>query len=133
VRRGGRLNLTSAPPRRDCTRNDGLCFAYTLGADYRSPVLHGGVICYSAVAHRCTCHRCDSSALPRHENFGPVAKPDGSPTDLTRAMLEGTRGHADEFARQVPRKRACPECGRVFDMLDATDADEWAYGHDCEE
>ena len=26
----------------------------------------------------------------------------------------------------------CPECGRVFDMLDATDAQEWGYGHDCE-
>jgi hypothetical protein len=27
----------------------------------------------------------------------------------------------------------CPECGRVFDLLDETDADEWFYGHDCEE
>lgn len=26
----------------------------------------------------------------------------------------------------------CPECGRVFDLLDETDAEEWAYGHDCE-
>jgi hypothetical protein len=30
-------------------------------------------------------------------------------------------------------KRQCPECGRVFDLLDETDAEEWAYGHDCEE
>jgi hypothetical protein len=30
-------------------------------------------------------------------------------------------------------KRQCPECGRVFDLLDDTDAEEWAYGHDCEE
>ncbi len=28
--------------------------------------------------------------------------------------------------------RTCPECGRVFDLFDPTDADEWAYGHDCE-
>lgn len=30
-------------------------------------------------------------------------------------------------------KTRCPECGRVFDLLDETDAEEWAYGHDCEE
>lgn len=29
--------------------------------------------------------------------------------------------------------RLCKECGRVFDLLDAVDADEWYYGHDCEE
>lgn len=26
----------------------------------------------------------------------------------------------------------CAECGRVFDPSDETDADELAYGHDCE-
>ena len=26
----------------------------------------------------------------------------------------------------------CPECARVFDLSDANDAEEWAYGHDCE-
>lgn len=26
----------------------------------------------------------------------------------------------------------CPECGRVFDPIDETDAEELAYGHDCE-
>jgi hypothetical protein len=26
----------------------------------------------------------------------------------------------------------CPECLRVFDLLNEIDADEWAYGHDCE-
>lgn len=30
-------------------------------------------------------------------------------------------------------KVKCPECGREFDLLDAKDAAEWAYGHDCEE
>ena len=29
-------------------------------------------------------------------------------------------------------KAQCPECGRVFDLLDETDAAEWGYGHDCE-
>lgn len=28
--------------------------------------------------------------------------------------------------------RRCPECGRVFDMFNETDAAEWADGHDCE-
>ena len=26
----------------------------------------------------------------------------------------------------------CVECSRVFDLTDELDADEWAYGHDCE-
>lgn len=32
----------------------------------------------------------------------------------------------------VNPKVTCPECGRVFDLLDETDANEWYYGHDCE-
>lgn len=28
--------------------------------------------------------------------------------------------------------RECIECGRMFDMLDNVDAEEWHYGHDCE-
>lgn len=27
----------------------------------------------------------------------------------------------------------CAECGRTFDMLDATDSAEWVAGHDCEQ
>lgn len=27
----------------------------------------------------------------------------------------------------------CVECGRVFDLLDENDANEWFYGHDCED
>lgn len=30
-------------------------------------------------------------------------------------------------------KAVCVECGRVFDLADEIDAEEWAYGHDCEE
>ena len=30
-------------------------------------------------------------------------------------------------------KAKCPECGRVFDLLDEDDASEWYYGHDCED
>lgn len=25
----------------------------------------------------------------------------------------------------------CTECGRVFDLTDDTDAEEWGFGHDC--
>lgn len=27
----------------------------------------------------------------------------------------------------------CEECGRIFDLTDPVDAEEFAYGHDCEE
>lgn len=27
----------------------------------------------------------------------------------------------------------CGECGRTFDLLNADDAAEWGYGHDCED
>jgi hypothetical protein len=29
-------------------------------------------------------------------------------------------------------RRQCIDCERVFDLTDETDAEEWAYGHDCE-
>lgn len=32
----------------------------------------------------------------------------------------------------VALKPRCPECGRVFDLLNEIDAQEYAYGHDCE-
>ena len=28
--------------------------------------------------------------------------------------------------------RRCEDCGRVFDLFDEVDADEWSAGHDCE-
>lgn len=30
-------------------------------------------------------------------------------------------------------ERECPECHRVFDLLDEDDAGEFYYGHDCED
>ena len=30
-------------------------------------------------------------------------------------------------------KVQCPECWRVFDLTRESDADEFQYGHDCEE
>lgn len=32
----------------------------------------------------------------------------------------------------IRTKAKCPECNRVFDLLNDTDAAEWSYGHDCE-
>ena len=33
---------------------------------------------------------------------------------------------------KLSTKAKCVECDRVFDLLNQLDADEWAYGHDCE-
>lgn len=32
----------------------------------------------------------------------------------------------------IQTKAKCVECDRVFDLTNEVDADEWAYGHDCE-
>ena len=37
-----------------------------------------------------------------------------------------------EYRGHVTLNPTCAECGRVFDMFDATDAAEWSTGHDCE-
>ena len=33
---------------------------------------------------------------------------------------------------KISTKARCIECSRVFDLLNDNDANEWAYGHDCE-
>lgn len=33
----------------------------------------------------------------------------------------------------IQTKAQCPECSRVFDLLNDNDTNEWFYGHDCEE
>lgn len=30
-------------------------------------------------------------------------------------------------------KQRCVECGRVFDLTNSDEAEEWYYGHDCED
>lgn len=30
-------------------------------------------------------------------------------------------------------KAQCPECSRVFDLMNAEESQEWFYGHDCDE
>ena len=32
----------------------------------------------------------------------------------------------------LPKNKTCDECGRVFDLYNEKDAEEWEYGHDCE-
>lgn len=34
---------------------------------------------------------------------------------------------------KIRTKAMCTECDRVFDLLDEDDANEYYYGHDCEE
>lgn len=34
---------------------------------------------------------------------------------------------------RISSKVKCIECGRVFDLLNEDEAEEWYYGHDCEE
>jgi DNA-directed RNA polymerase subunit RPC12/RpoP len=33
---------------------------------------------------------------------------------------------------ELKTKAKCVECGRIFDLLDEDDANEYYYGHDCE-
>lgn len=33
----------------------------------------------------------------------------------------------------MPELRRCPECGRHFDISKPEQAEEYFYGHDCEE
>jgi hypothetical protein len=33
---------------------------------------------------------------------------------------------------KISTRAKCIECGRVFNLLDESDAGEWTYGHDCE-
>lgn len=34
---------------------------------------------------------------------------------------------------KIQTRARCAECGRVFDLLDDDDANEYYNGHDCEE
>ena len=44
----------------------------------------------------------------------------------------GQIGPAEPIALGGAMFIECPECGRVFDLLDPDDAAEWSTGHDCE-
>ena len=57
-------------------------------------------------------------------------------TQRLRAATVPARRHdgptADEWSPDDLALEQCPECGRVFDLTDPTDADEATHGHDCE-
>ena len=58
----------------------------------------------------------------------------GHPTGFRR-LLDGEfiEGGPELISLPVRRPSArCPECGRVFDLANEADANEWHYGHDCE-
>ena len=45
----------------------------------------------------------------------------------------GSSTDAHELSVYQGWLRTCAACGRVFDLANALDADEWANGHDCED
>lgn len=47
-------------------------------------------------------------------------------------LIVNTETQVSKEEMMIRTKAQCVECLRVFDLLDETDADEWAYGHDCE-
>lgn len=46
--------------------------------------------------------------------------------------LAYARGRQYTQATASRLSKKCVECDRVFDLTNATDAEEWVYGHDCE-
>lgn len=70
----------------------------------------------------------------------------GRPPSITLEYRKPSTPEQDEAARLqavaavaraggLPAKITLPtcfECNRVFDLTNATDAAEWAHGHDCE-
>ena len=49
------------------------------------------------------------------------------------ARRDGETGRGDGAPGMRIRTTAqCPECDRIFNLLDDDDAGEWFYGHDCE-
>ena len=54
--------------------------------------------------------------------------------NMTAADREAVRKAIKrDTAWQRPHERTCVECDRVFDLTNDEDAEEWAYGHDCED
>ena len=46
-------------------------------------------------------------------------------------IQDGIKHKKRRDAEKEATKRQCPKCGRVFNLLDETDATDWAYIHDC--
>jgi hypothetical protein len=66
---------------------------------------------------------------PRACPFPAPDAPVGSPESDAWATAARAWYRGYDAATLAPE---CPECGRVFDLSDPADADEWAFGHDCE-
>lgn len=49
---------------------------------------------------------------------------------ITPRMVHQVLGSVEELNQK--QQVQCPECGRIFNLLDDDDAAEWYYGHDCE-
>ena len=53
-------------------------------------------------------------------------------TDYQRKLMKAMNEIAGIKKADVKFLKLCEECGRVFDMLDEDESQEWFYGHDCE-
>jgi len=59
---------------------------------------------------------------------GPIAE------ELSKILAEELNftAHDTPNSRKWGLIRECVECNRIFDMFNEDDANEWAFGHDCE-
>jgi hypothetical protein len=53
-------------------------------------------------------------------------------TNYQRRVMQVLNEIAGIKNTDVKFLKVCDECGRVFDMLDEDESQEWFYGHDCE-
>lgn len=54
------------------------------------------------------------------------------PKSIVDAAIKSGRLEIIDLRPPAPMTSKCGECGRVFDLLDETDAEELTWGHDCE-
>jgi hypothetical protein len=50
----------------------------------------------------------------------------------TPRKLEIRAANQDMERLRAQARQTCLECGRIFNLWAEVDAQEWAYGHDCE-
>lgn len=82
--------------------------------------------------------RCPSAGNRGQRRVRSTTSGAGKGQDTQPSCLAGsTPAHRKAFHRKEPTMNKqfvkCPECNRVFDLSDEADAEEVAYGHDCED
>ena len=113
------------PGSRDRVSNDGAGDLYLMSGPYTS---HAAALAdVEPVRNLCVRKEARSCFMA----FGTCRYPLGTnrPGSCQRLGLLPTPARATPSPRLTA---TCPECGRVFDLLNAADAAEWTAGHDCE-